>query len=131
MGVTYRPFVAVFWITQQLLQHRMYGWILRTEKPYCLQESEELEKAEYIYGIPEKMLEWAKAGYFVRDPENNLVYCSGGEILRQKCIKKNGNILYANKNVCKHCPNRNKCYKANGKRMILRKIHCRKRVRNG
>ncbi|MFI3212341.1 MAG: hypothetical protein R3Y24_03280 [Eubacteriales bacterium] len=33
-----------------------------------------------------------------------------GEILRQKCIKKNGNIRYANKNACRHCPNRNKCY---------------------
>lgn len=34
-----------------------------------------------------------------------------GEILRQKCIKKNGNIRYANKNACRRCKNRNKCYK--------------------
>ena len=40
-----------------------------------------------------------------------MVYCPNGEILRQKCIKKNGNIRYANKNACRHCPNRNKCYK--------------------
>ncbi len=53
----------------------------------------------------------AKEGYFVRDPERNRVYCPNGEILRQKCIKKNGNIRYANKNACRHCPNRNKCYK--------------------
>ena len=39
------------------------------------------------------------------------MYCPAGEILRQKCIKKNGNICYANKNACKRCPNRNKCYK--------------------
>lgn len=57
------------------------------------------------------MMERAKEGYFVRDPERNLVYCPNGEILRQKCIKKNGNIRYANKNACRHCPNRNKCYK--------------------
>ena len=50
-------------------------------------------------------------GYFVRDPERNLVYCPVGEILRQKCIKKNGNIRYAKKNACKHCKNRNRCYK--------------------
>ena len=64
-----------------------------------------------IYGTPEEMLGRAKEGYFVRDPERNLVYCPNGEILRQKCIKKNGNIRYANKNACRHCPNRNKCYK--------------------
>lgn len=71
------------------------------------------EKAERtsVYGTPEEMQEKAETGYFVRDPERNLVYCPAGEILRQKCIKKNGNIRYANKNACRHCKNRNKCYK--------------------
>lgn len=64
-----------------------------------------------IYGTQEEMMERAKEGYFVRDPERNLVYCPNGEILRQKCIKKSGYIRYANKNACKHCKNRNKCYK--------------------
>ena len=67
-----------------------------------------------VYGTLEEMQERAKEGYFVRDPERNLVYCPAGEILRQKCIKKNGNIRYANKNACKHCKNRNKCYKGKG-----------------
>lgn len=67
--------------------------------------------ARGVYGTPEEMQARAEEGYFVRDPEANLVYCPQGEILRQKCIKKNGNIRYANKNACKHCPNRNKCYK--------------------
>ncbi len=65
----------------------------------------------YVYGTPKEMLNRAKEGYFVRDPERNMVYCPSGEILRQKCIKKNGYIRYANKNACRHCPNRNKCYK--------------------
>lgn len=69
------------------------------------------EPAGSIYGTAEEMMERAKEGYFVRDPERNLVYCPNGEILRQKCIKKNGNIRYANKNACRHCPDRNKCYK--------------------
>lgn len=72
----------------------------------------DIEKSEAIYGTPEEMLVRAKEGYFVRDPERNLVYCPEGEVLRQKCIKKNGNIRYANKNACKHC--RNKCYKGKG-----------------
>ena len=63
------------------------------------------------YGSEEEMKERAKEGYFVRDPERNLVYCPAGEILRQKSIKKNGNIRYANKTACRHCKNRNKCYK--------------------
>ncbi|XBX05329.1 transposase [Enterocloster clostridioformis] len=60
------------------------------------------------------MLKRAEEGYFVRDPERNLVYCLAGEILRQKCIKKSGNIRYSNKNACKHCKNRNKCHKGKG-----------------
>lgn len=78
------------------------------------EEAAETEKAESIYGTAEEMQERAKEGYFVRDPERNLVYCPAGETLRQKCIKKNGNIRYANKNACKHCKNRNKCYKGKG-----------------
>lgn len=74
-------------------------------------DAETKESVVSIYGTPEEMMERAKEGYFVRDPERNLVYCPNGEILRQKCIKKNGNIRYANKNACRHCPNRNKCYK--------------------
>ena len=73
-----------------------------------------IQEADSVYGSLEEMLEKAKEGYFVRDPERNLVYCPAGEILRQKSIKKNGNIRYANKNACKHCPNRNKCYKGKG-----------------
>ncbi len=69
------------------------------------------ETTASVYRTQEKMQEKAKKGYFVRDPERNQVYCPTGEILRQKCIKKNGNIRYANKNACKHCKNRNKCYK--------------------
>ena len=73
------------------------------------QETEEPEGS--LYGTQEEMMGRAKEGYFVRDPERNLVYCPNGEILRQKCVKKNGNIRYANKNACRHCPDRNKCYK--------------------
>lgn len=69
------------------------------------------DSLESIYGTPEEMIARAKEGYYVRDPERNIVYCPSGEILRQKCIKKNGYIRYANKNACRHCPNRNKCYK--------------------
>ena len=74
-------------------------------------EPEADEPAKSIYGTQEEMIARAKEGYFIRDPERNLVYCPNGEILRQKCIKKNGNVRYANKNACRHCPNRNKCYK--------------------
>lgn len=75
------------------------------------EESEENTIEKTPYGTTEEMIERAKEGYFVRDPERNLVYCPAGETLRQKCVKKNGNIRYANKSACRHCPNRNKCYK--------------------
>jgi transposase len=72
------------------------------------------EKSEVVnspYGTPAEMLARAKEGYFVRDPERNLVYCPAGETLRQKCVKSNGYIRYANKTACRHCKYRNKCYK--------------------
>lgn len=69
------------------------------------------EEVKSPYGTPEAMKERAMEGYFVRDPERNLVYCPAGEILRQKCIKgKRQLIRYSNKNACRHCPHRDKCY---------------------
>lgn len=76
-----------------------------------VKDEEEKPEADRQYGTEDEMLARAKEGYFVRDPERNLVYCPAGEILRQKCVKKNGNIRYANKNACRHCKFRNKCYK--------------------
>ena len=81
------------------------------EVKYWVSEETTEGKPESLYGTEEEMLSRAKEGYFVRDAERNLVYCPAGEILRQKCIKKNGNIRYANKNACRHCKKRDKCYK--------------------
>ena len=55
----------------------------------------------------EQMAEEAKKGYLIRDPYRNLVICPEGAILRQKSIKKNGDIRYCNKLACKNC--KNKC----------------------
>jgi len=87
---------------------------VKVEEVRRLVKEETEEECKSAYGTQEEMRERAKEGYFVRDPERNLVYCPSGEILRQKCIKKNGYIRYANKNACKNCPNRNKCYKGKG-----------------
>ena len=77
-------------------------------------EEENKKAVKSIYGTKEEMIKRAREGYFVRDPERNQVYCPNGEILRQKSIKSNGMIRYANKNACRHCPHRNKCYKGGG-----------------
>lgn len=94
----------------------VYAEVIQNMKVETVRRKVVDEKSENrsVYGSPEEMQEKAREGYFVRDPERNLVYCPGEEILRQKSIKKNGNIRYANKNACKHCPNRNKCYKGKG-----------------
>lgn len=68
------------------------------------------QKHNSLYGTPEEMMARAKEGYFVRDPERNLVYCPACEVLRQKCIKKNGDIRYCNKTGCRRCKFRNMCY---------------------
>lgn len=59
----------------------------------------------------EEMKEKAKEGYFVRDPERNLVYCPMGEILRQNFVTKKDRIRYINKMACRNCPVRDKCCK--------------------
>lgn len=86
-----------------------------------LREVEVLEKIVSIeeavkpqsspYQSEEEMKGRAGEGYFVRDPERNRVYCPTGEMLRQKSVKKNGTIRYANKTACRHCKERWKCYK--------------------
>lgn len=55
----------------------------------------------------EQMVEAARKGYLIRDPHRNLVICPEGAILRQKSIKRNGDIRYCNKLACKQC--KNKC----------------------
>lgn len=67
------------------------------------------------YGTQEEMRERAAQGFFVRDPERNLVVCPAGELLRKKSIKKNGDVRYANKLACKRCEHRGRCITGSGK----------------
>lgn len=69
--------------------------------------------SEILKMTPQQMREKAMQGYFVRDAESNLVYCPEGNILRQKSIKRNGDIRYCNKLACKKC--KNKCTKSDWK----------------
>ena len=57
----------------------------------------------------EEMLNKAYEGYFVRDPERNIVYCVAGETLRQNYITKQDKIRYINKQACRNCPLRSNC----------------------
>ncbi len=72
------------------------------------------EKAVSPYGTEEEMTARAGEGYYVRDPERDLVYCPGGETLRRKSIKKNGSTRYANKQACNRCRFRARCIKGKG-----------------
>lgn len=84
---------------------------VKTVRRKVTDDEEEQTDSKSPYGTEEEMMARASEGYFVRDPERNLVYCPAGHILRQKCIKKSGDIRYANKSACRRCPHRNKCYK--------------------
>lgn len=63
----------------------------------------------------EQMAERAAEGCFVRDPERNLVVCPAGKVLRQKCVKRNGSVRYANKLACKSCGHRDRCISGKGR----------------
>ena len=84
---------------------------VKTVRRKVKEAGDESDSIKSPYGTEEEMLAKATEGYFVRDPERNLVYCPAGQILRQKGIKKSGDIRYANKTACRRCPYRNKCYK--------------------
>ena len=66
-------------------------------------------------GSVEEMRGRAAEGLFVRDAERNLVVCPAGELLRQKSVKRNGNVRYANKLACKRCPHKERCIAGKGK----------------
>lgn len=70
------------------------------------------EEGSLLYGTAEEMIVQAKEGYFIRDPERNIVYCPSGATLRQKSVKKNGNIRYANKFACMNCKYKGDCIKS-------------------
>lgn len=61
------------------------------------------------YASVEQMAERAAGGYFVRDPERNLVVCPAGNVMRPKSIRRNGSVRYANKLACKDCGHKGRC----------------------
>ena len=90
---------------------------------HAVESAEVVEKRAFVRnpadapspGGVEEMRERAVLGFFVRDAERNLVVCPAGELLRQKSVKRNGNIRYANKLACRRCPNKERCISGSGK----------------
>lgn len=74
-----------------------------------IRESENNDKLKLEFKTKEEMISKAKSGFFVRDPEANIVYCPAGETLRKVSIKHNGNICYRNRHICSNCKYKNKC----------------------
>ena len=74
-------------------------------------EDEGTEHKTSPFRNEEEMKAKAAGGYFVRDPEKNIVYCPGGFILQQCYVTQRDRIRYTNKQACKRCPNRKKCHK--------------------
>lgn len=94
-------------------------------------EPSEAKTIDSIYGSEEKMLERAKEGYFVRKLEKHFVFCPAGEILRQKCIKQNGTIRYANKkpaNIVRIGINATRA-RMNGRELTSQKISLKNHIR--
>ena len=58
----------------------------------------------------EEMLAKAMDGYFVRDPERNLVICPAGRQLRQNQVTRQGFIRCINKMAYRKCSHRDKCH---------------------
>mgnify|MGYP004461434101 CR=1 FL=1 len=89
----------------------VYGDILSNPEIISVKSTEYTISDDAVLKMTqEQMVEDARKGYLIRDPHRNLVICPEGAILRQKSIKRNGDIRYCNKLACKHC--KNKCTKS-------------------
>lgn len=90
---------------------------------HAVESAEVVEKKTFVRnpadapspGSADEMRERAALGFFVRDAERNLVVCPAGELLRQKSVKRNGNVRYANKLACRRCPHKERCISGKGK----------------
>ncbi|MCD8207852.1 MAG: transposase [Bacteroidales bacterium] len=69
-----------------------------------------MERLQSPYGTEEEMVERAREGYFVRDPEANEVYCPKATLF-PKADKGKGVTRYYNKLACRGCPYKEKCSK--------------------
>ena len=89
----------------------VYGGILTNPEIISVKNTEYTTADDAVLKMThEQMVEEARKGYLIRDPHRNLVICPEGAILRQKSIKRNGDIRYCNKLACKNC--KNKCTKS-------------------
>ena len=89
----------------------VYGGILTNPEIISVKNTEYTIADDAVLKMThEQMVEEARKGYLIRDPHRNLVICPEGAILRQKSIKRNGDIRYCNKLACKNC--KNKCTKS-------------------
>ena len=78
--------------------------------------------------IQEYLAEAAK-GFFLRDLQEDKVYCPAGQILRRTSIRPDGSITYQNKKACEKCPFHNKCTKEKYRKVRFKPKQCRVEMR--
>lgn len=93
-----------------------------------VREVKKTNDSEIIKMTNDEMIAKAKSGFFIRNPEANIVYCPQGKILHQETIKKNGAISYRNRHACEKCTN--KCSNVIHKYVCFTKDETIKEVKN-
>ena len=91
-------------------------------------EGNKTNDSEIIKMTNDEMIAKAKSGFFIRNPEANIVYCPQGKILHQETIKKSGAISYRNRHACEKCTN--KCSNVIHKHVCFTKDETIKEVKN-
>lgn len=79
------------------------------EKTVFKDVSLEEQIKRYPFSSYDEMLKKASEGYYVRDPEKNLVICPAGKSLYCIGETKSGNMRFKNKMACKSCPHKSMC----------------------
>lgn len=102
-----------------------------------LTDIEVVEKKERIiddseYDLKMSIQEYlaeASKGYFLRDIQEDRVYCPGGQILRRISTRPDNSATYQNRKACEKCPFHDKCTKAKFHRVRFKPRQCRVEAR--
>ena len=73
----------------------------------------------------QEYIEEASKGCFIRDLQDDKVYCPAGQILRRAAIRPDNSITYQNKKACEKCPFHNKCTKEKYRKVRFKPKQCR------
>lgn len=111
-------------IIPDALKHVLRNAVITEKKERTFDDSEYDSKMSI-----QEYIEEAAKGCFIRDLQDDKVYCPAGQILRRAAIRPDNCITYQNKKACEKCPFHNKCTKEKYRKVRFKPKQCRVEAR--